>query len=137
MPVQHEFVRTPFTGRKHSKKDLDVVAGVTSSMSWEKEWAILQSMPPEAAWLMIAYLMFVPKTLAMLTLYLSLDGEDFQFSAGYENHLFNGLHRSWDSDDVSNILVAYTSRPVSEGGLSSQEVALPTGTATVRPLPHK
>ncbi|KAG2336820.1 hypothetical protein BDR05DRAFT_1005515 [Suillus weaverae] len=83
----------------------------------EKERVILQSMPPEAAWLMIAYLTFVPKTLAMLTLYLSLDGEDFRFSARYENHLFNRLHGSWDSDDFSNILVTYTGRPVSKGGL--------------------
>ncbi|KAG1850434.1 hypothetical protein F4604DRAFT_1515905, partial [Suillus subluteus] len=95
----------------------------------EKERVISRSMPPEAARLMIAYLTFVPKTLAMLALYLSLDGEDFRFSAGYENHLFNGLHGSWDSDDFSDILVAYTGRPVSEGGLGH-----PMGLADIRHL---
>ncbi|KAG2046066.1 hypothetical protein BDR06DRAFT_977753 [Suillus hirtellus] len=69
------------------------------------------------------------QTLAMLTLYLSLDGEDFQFSAGYEDHLFNGLHGSWDSDDFSDILVAHTSRSVSEGGLGH-----PMGLADIRHL---
>ncbi|KAG1818598.1 uncharacterized protein BJ212DRAFT_1479599 [Suillus subaureus] len=54
---------------------------------------------------------------AMLTLYLSSDGQDFQSSAGYEKHLFNGLHGPWDLDDFSDILIAHTGRPVSEGGL--------------------
>ncbi|KAG1753305.1 hypothetical protein EDB19DRAFT_1978948 [Suillus lakei] len=80
----------------------------------EKERVISWSMPPEAAQLMVAYLMFVLK---LSLLYLSLDKEDFQFSAGFEDHLFNGLHGSWDLDDFSDILITHTGRLVSEGGL--------------------
>ncbi|KAG2084486.1 uncharacterized protein F5147DRAFT_589450, partial [Suillus discolor] len=92
----------------------------------EKERVISRSMPPEAAQLMIAYLTF---TLAVLALYLSSDGQDFQSSAGYEEHLFNGLHGPWDSDDFSDILIAHTGRPVSEGGLGH-----PMGLADIRHL---
>ncbi|KAG1806195.1 uncharacterized protein BJ212DRAFT_1303712 [Suillus subaureus] len=53
----------------------------------------------------------------MLAFYLNLNGKHFQFSVGYENHLFNRLYGSWDSDNFSDILVAHTSRPVSEGEL--------------------
>lgn len=53
----------------------------------------------------------------MLALYLSLDREDFQFSIGYEDYLFNGLHGSWDLDNFSDIFIAHTGRPVSKGGL--------------------
>jgi superfamily II DNA helicase RecQ len=65
----------------------------------------------------------------VLALYLSSDGQDFQSSAGYEEHLFNGLHGPWDSDDFSDILIAHTGRPVSEGGLGH-----PMGLADIRHL---